>query len=104
MERWFPGVLNLSFCEYFSFRWPFALLPCFPAFAPEGQYDNERMHFGWVDAEYQSAAGLIKSSWKYHGDAWVWHISIPEGASALVTLPGETDAVRYAAGDYEFRR
>lgn len=44
MERWFPGVLNLSLCEYF------------------------------------------------------------EGASALVTLPGETDAVRYEAGDYEFRR
>lgn len=59
---------------------------------------------GWVEAEYQSSAGLIKSSWKYHGNAWVWHISIPEGASALVTLPGETDAVRYEAGDYEFRR
>ena len=59
---------------------------------------------GWVDAKYQSSAGLIKSSWKYHGDTWIWHISIPEGASALVTLPGETDAVRYETGDYEFRK
>ena len=24
----------------------------FPAFAPEGQYDNERMHFGWADKEF----------------------------------------------------
>jgi alpha-L-rhamnosidase len=58
---------------------------------------------GWVDARYHSAAGLIKSFWKYEGDTWIWRISIPEGASALVTLPGETSAVRYEAGSYEFR-
>ena len=59
---------------------------------------------GWVDAKYQSSAGLIKSSWKYQGDTWIWNISIPEGSCALVSLPGETETVRYEAGDYEFRR
>ena len=58
---------------------------------------------GWVDARYHSAAGLIKSFWKYEGDTWIWRISIPEGASALVTLPGEISAVKYEAGSYEFR-
>ena len=59
---------------------------------------------GWVEAKYQSSAGLIKSSWKYQGDTWIWNISIPEGSCALVSLPGETETVRYDAGDYEFRR
>ena len=55
---------------------------------------------GFVKAEYQSAAGLIKSAWRYEGDKWIWEFTIPEGATASVTLPGETEAKEYAAGSY----
>lgn len=55
---------------------------------------------GYLDASYQSAAGLIQSSWKYEGDKWIWNFTIPEGATASVTLPGETEAKEYTAGSY----
>ncbi len=55
---------------------------------------------GHVNAEYKSAAGIIKSSWKYEGDTWTWQFTIPEGATALVTLPGETEATEYKSGSY----
>lgn len=55
---------------------------------------------GTMDAEYKSAAGVIKSSWKYEGDKWIWNFTIPEGATATVTLPGETESKDYEAGSY----
>ena len=55
---------------------------------------------GHVDAEYKSVAGLIKSSWKYEGDKWIWKFTIPKGATASVTLPGETQSREYQAGSY----
>jgi len=55
---------------------------------------------GSINAEYNSAAGLIKSSWKYEGDKWVWNFTVPEGSTATVTLPGETESKDYAAGSY----
>ena len=55
---------------------------------------------GHLDACYQSAAGLIKSSWKYEGDTWTWTFTVPEGATATVTLPGETESKDYEAGTY----
>lgn len=55
---------------------------------------------GYVTAEYPSAAGLIKSSWKYEGDTCVWDFTIPQGARATVTLPGQTQGKEYAAGTY----
>ena len=55
---------------------------------------------GHVDAVYHSAAGCIKSSWRYEGDQWIWNFTIPEGCTASVTLPGETEAKEYAAGEY----
>ena len=55
---------------------------------------------GHVDAVYHSAAGCIKSSWRYEGDQWIWNFTIPEGCIASVTLPGETEAKEYAAGEY----
>ena len=55
---------------------------------------------GHVEAEYDSAAGLIKSAWKYEGDKWTWEFTVPEGATATVTLPGETESKDYAAGTY----
>ena len=56
---------------------------------------------GHLTAEYNSAAGLIKSAWRYEGDLWVWEFTIPERATASVTLPGETETKRYEAGTYK---
>lgn len=55
---------------------------------------------GSIEAEYQSAAGLIKSEWHYDGDTLNWTFTIPEGATATVTLPGETESKDYEAGTY----
>ena len=55
---------------------------------------------GHVNAEYQSAAGLIRSAWRYEGDTWTWEFTIPEGSTASVTLPGETEAREYQSGTY----
>ena len=56
---------------------------------------------GFAKAEYKSAAGLIKSSWKYEGDKWIWDFTIPAGATAIVTLPGETTSKEYRSGTYQ---
>jgi len=55
---------------------------------------------GSMDAVYHSAAGTIKSAWKYEGDICTWTFTIPEGASASVTLPGENEAQDYGPGTY----
>lgn len=55
---------------------------------------------GMLKAEYKSAAGLIKSEWKYKGNQWRWTFSIPEGATATVTLPGDTASKEYKSGTY----
>ena len=55
---------------------------------------------GYVKAEYKSAAGLVKSAWRYEGDKWIWDFTVPEGATADVTLPGESAAKRYSTGSY----
>ena len=56
---------------------------------------------GYVKAEYKSAAGLIKSAWRYEGDDWVWEFTVPEGANARVTIPGESSEKLYAPGTYK---
>ena len=55
---------------------------------------------GSVDATYNSTAGTIKSEWHYDGDKCMWTFTIPEGATATVTLPGQTESKDYAAGTY----
>lgn len=55
---------------------------------------------GHVNAVYNSAAGTIKSSWKYVGDKCVWRFTIPAGAHATVTLPGSDKSTEYKAGNY----
>ena len=59
---------------------------------------------GYLDASYRSAAGLIKSSWKYEGNEWVWTFTIPQGATATVTLPGEEKGKDYDAGTYTIKK
>ena len=59
---------------------------------------------GHLKAEYKSAAGLIKSAWRYKGDQWIWTFTIPKGVTASVTLPGETTSKEYKAGTYTVKR
>ena len=56
---------------------------------------------GFVKATYETPHGLVKSAWRYEGDKWIWNFTVPQGATALVTLPGATTAKEYPAGDYE---
>ena len=56
---------------------------------------------GHVTAEYRSAAGLIKSAWKYEGDTWIWEFTIPKGVTATVTLPREMKSKEYGSGTYK---
>ena len=58
---------------------------------------------GSLSAEFRSPAGLICSEWHYDGDIWIWKFSIPEGATASVTLPGEQTATEFSSGHYELR-
>lgn len=52
---------------------------------------NKRV--GYVKASYNSAAGIIKSEWRYADDGtWAWTFTIPEGAEAIVSLPWATNA------------
>lgn len=60
---------------------------------------------GHLDAQYQSAAGLIKSHWHYDKDGqWNWQFTIPKGASATVYLPGETMPKEYKSGTYKIKK
>ena len=59
---------------------------------------------GYVTAEYNSVAGLIKSAWRYEGEQWIWEFTIPEGSTASVTLPGESVATEYTSGSYTIIR
>ena len=56
---------------------------------------------GHVSASFCSAAGLIKSAWRYEGDRWIWQFTIPDGATATVTLPGETKSKTYTSGTHK---
>ena len=56
---------------------------------------------GTIDATYKSAAGTIKSAWRYEGEKWVWNFTIPEGTTAEVQLPNAEKPTVYTAGTYE---
>ena len=51
-----------------------------------------------------SAAGLIRSAWRYEGGKRIWDFVVPEGATATVTIPGEKSSVNYSAGSYRIER
>ena len=59
---------------------------------------------GHLKAEYKSAAGTIKSAWRYKGGQWTWTFTIPKGATATVTLPGEKTSKEYQAGTYTIKK
>ena len=58
---------------------------------------------GHVTAEYNSAAGVIKSAWRYEGEQWIWDFTIPEGSTATVTLQGE-EPQEYTSGTHTIVR
>ena len=58
------------------------------------------MRLGFVEAEYKSVAGTIKSAWYYERDRWIWNFTVPEGVVADVTVPGQQDSKEYPAGTY----
>ena len=47
---------------------------------------------------------LIKIESKDRGHQSIWNLAIPEGATAAVTLPGETTATEYNAGSYTIEK
>ena len=57
-----------------------------------------------IKAEYKTSFGLVKSAWRYDGDKWIWDFTVPKGATASVTLPGEAVAKTYAAGTYRIEK
>ena len=59
---------------------------------------------GRLKAEYRSASGLVKSEWRYAGDKWIWDFTVPEGATAAVTLPGESASREYPAGSHHLEK
>ena len=58
---------------------------------------------GFVKAEYRSATGLIKSAWHYEDEKWIWEFTVPKGATATVTVPGELHRF-YTAGSYRVEK
>lgn len=59
---------------------------------------------GFVKAEYASAAGLIKSHWRFDDDLWSWEFTVPEGAVAEVTLPGDKESREYGPGNHKVEK
>ncbi|MDD6253285.1 MAG: family 78 glycoside hydrolase catalytic domain [Bacteroidales bacterium] len=58
---------------------------------------------GHLEARYNSAAGIIESSWRYEGEDWLWDFTIPEGSTATVTLPGESESKEYGPGRHSVK-
>lgn len=64
---------------------------------------DERL--GFVKAEYRSAAGIIRSEWKYDSAGrWIWDFTVPDGATASVFLPGESASTEYEPGTYHIEK
>ena len=55
------------------------------------------------EGQGKKTTGLIKSSWRYEGDLWIWTFTIPKGSTATVTLPGDNESKVYLAGTYTIR-
>ena len=55
--------------------------------------DGPDMRAGSLKATYRTDKGTIVSDWRYEGDKCIWEYEIPEGASAIVTVPGRSPVV-----------
>ena len=74
--------------------------PAKPGFANIIMAPKPDRRLGFVKASYQSAAGLVTSAWRYEGEKWIWEFTIPDGATASVTLPGSNETRQYTSGTY----
>ena len=60
---------------------------------------------GFAKAHYDSPSGRIESCWRYEKDgSWRWRFTIPEGAAAMVFMPGEKTGSAYDPGTYDVKR
>ena len=57
----------------------------------------------YVDASYATRHGNVKSHWRYEGDVLIWDFTIPQGVTATVTYPGQTESHILPAGSYTYR-
>ena len=55
----------------------------------------------WVRASYDSAAGLIESSWSTE-DGFVYECTVPEGAAATLLLPKFADSFTVNGTEHKF--
>ncbi len=60
---------------------------------------TEKLEF--VDCQYDSPCGTIVSNWKWQADTWRYHIVVPAGTEATVTLPNGA-AYQVPKGKYDF--
>mgnify|MGYP003296395648 CR=1 FL=1 len=51
-----------------------------------------------------SAAGMVKSSWRYEGDEWIWEFTVPDGTTAQVFVPGEGEFKIYSSGHHVIKQ
>jgi len=58
----------------------------------------------WVDAEYDSIRGLIKSSWTMTSDTFSLNVTIPINTHATIDLTFIPNGMTYevGSGDYSF--
>jgi len=78
--------------------------PSVPGFKNIIMSPHPDRRLGSISAEYKSSAGLIKSNWKYENDKWIWNFTIPEGATAMVTIPGESESKNYTSGSWKITK
>ena len=78
--------------------------PATPGFGKLRLAPKPDKRLGFLKASCRTAAGLVKSEWKYEGEKWIWKFTIPSGATADVTLPGDSKSRCYVPGDYVIRR
>ena len=112
-ERGF-GPVNMNSFNHYAYGAVLAWLykdvagiaadPKAPGFRNVVMAPKPDQRLGYVKAEYRSAAGLVKSAWRYEDGKWIWNFTVPEGATADVTVPGENRAKRYTAGTYMIER
>ena len=69
-----------------------------------GEVHDGAATMDWMEQEQERGITITSAAtttfWKYDGDKWIWKFTVPEGAVAEVTLPGETSSKEYAAGTY----
>lgn len=58
----------------------------------------------WLDAKYESPFGIIKSSWIFENDKFLWDVDIPEGTEATLVIPYSGEVKLMPPGQYAFEK